>query len=107
MAIINQLQLNGQIVNTPFIRHSPSGIGHAEFLFEHRSVQFESSVSRQVYCKIPAVVSGDLYTQHVIQLEKDKCLQLTGFLSTRQLRSGASDLIFYVQFIELTKESEK
>ena len=104
---INQLQLNGQIVNTPFIRYSPAGIGHAEFLFEHRSVQYEGDVSREVYCKIPAVVSGHLFTQHAAQLEKEMSLQLTGFLSTRQSRSGASDLIFYVQFIELTKESLK
>lgn len=103
--IANQLQLTGQISNTPQVRYSPSGVGHAEFLFEHRSVQYEGVLQRQVYCKIRTVVSGDLFTQYNTQLIAQTTLALTGFLSVRQLRSEAQEMVFYVQYIELSKES--
>lgn len=102
--VSNQLQLQGQIVSAPQVRYSPSGIGHAEFVFEHRSTQYEGSLQRQAYCKMRTVVGGDLLTQHIAQLELNVHLQLTGFLSIRQLRNGTEDLIFYVQYIELSKE---
>jgi primosomal replication protein N len=101
---VNQLQLTGQIVGAVQVRYSPSGIGHAEFSFEHRSMQYEGSLSRQAYCKIRAVVSGDLFTQHTAQLQTDAYLVLTGFLSVRQLRNGAQEIVFYVQHLELSKE---
>jgi primosomal replication protein N len=101
---MNQLQLAGQIVGNVQVRYSPSGIGHAEFLFEHRSMQYEGSLSRQAYCKMRAVVSGDLFTQQMAQLQTDAHLVLTGFLSVRQQRNGAQEMVFYIQYIELSKE---
>jgi primosomal replication protein N len=101
---MNQLQLAGQIVGSVNTRYSPSGIGHAEFWFEHRSMQYEGSLSRQAYCKIRAVVSGDLFTQQVTHLQTDAYLVLMGFLSVRQQRNGAQEMVFYIQHIDLSKE---
>jgi primosomal replication protein PriB len=102
---VNQLQLQGQIVTAPDVRYSPSGIGHAEFWFEHRSMQYEGSLQRQAYCKMRTVVGGELFKQHAVHLEKDTWLQLMGFLNMRQMRNGAQELVFYVQSIELSKEN--
>jgi primosomal replication protein N len=103
---INQLQLAGTIAGQVQVRYSPSGIGHAEFSFEHRSMQYEGLLSRQAYCKIRAVVSGDLFTKQSSELQPDAQLILMGFLSVRQLRGGAQEMVFYVQHLELSKESQ-
>ncbi len=102
---VNQLQLAGQITGSVQIRHSPSGIGHAEFWFEHRSMQYEGSLSRQAYCKMRAVVGGDLFTQHITHLQTDTHWVFTGFLNVRTQRNGAQEMIFYVQHLELSKEN--
>ncbi|MGA2655523.1 MAG: primosomal replication protein N [Gammaproteobacteria bacterium] len=101
----NRLQLSGQISGKVEIRFSPSGIGHAEFLFEHRSMQYEGQLQRQAYCKIRTVVGGDVFTAHSEQLQTDAQFVLTGFLSVRQQRNGTQEMVFYVQHLELSKEN--
>jgi primosomal replication protein N len=101
----NRLQLLGQITGEVQVRYSPSGIGHAEFMFEHKSVQYEGSLSRQAYCKIRTVVSNHVFTTHKDNLHTDAQLVLTGFLSVRQQRNGAQEMVFYVQHLELSKEN--
>lgn len=98
---MNQLQLAGQVAGNVQVRYSPGGIGHAEFWLAHRSKQYEGQLQREVYCKIRAVVSGDLFTQQGAQLQADAGLMGTGFLSVRQLRNGAQEMIFYIQHFEL------
>lgn len=105
MVPLNQLQLHGQIVSPLQVRHSPAGIQHAEFWFSHQSTQYEGSLQRQAYCKIRTVVAGDLLQQYMPQLQENAYLRLMGFLHQRQLRSGAQEMVFYVQLIELSKEN--
>ena len=102
----NRLELSGRIVGKIQERFSPNGIGHAEFLFEHRSMQYEGQLQRQAYCKIRAVISGDVFNAYHAQLQPDAQCVFIGFLSVRQQRNGSQEMVFYVQHLELIKESQ-
>ena len=54
----NRLVLSGIVKKTPIQKMSPSGISHCQFYLEHVSEQIEAELTRQAWCIMPVIVSG-------------------------------------------------
>ncbi len=96
----NRLVLDGVIVKQPERRRSPAGIEHCHFWLEHRSVQSEAGLSRQVYCSLQVVVSGQeaqAFTQH---LALGVSVKVSGFLAYQPSRNGSGRLVLHAEHIE-------
>ncbi|KAA1460852.1 primosomal replication protein N, partial [Escherichia coli] len=56
----NRLVLSGTVCKVPIRKVSPAGIPHCQFVLEHRSQQQEAGLSRQAWCRMPVIASGQL-----------------------------------------------
>ncbi|WP_163885854.1 primosomal replication protein N, partial [Providencia stuartii] len=54
----NRLVLTGTVCKALIRKVSPSGIPHCQFVLEHRSQQQEAGLTRQAWCRMPIIVSG-------------------------------------------------
>lgn len=97
----NRLALTGSVCKVPIRKVSPSGIPHCQFVLEHRSVQQEAGLSRQAWCRMPVVVSGEALEATTHRLTVGRVLTVHGFISCHQGRNGLNKLVLHAEQIEL------
>ncbi|MDC0612371.1 primosomal replication protein N [Vibrio sp.] len=95
----NRMEITGSITKPPIRSKSPSGIEHCRFWLEHRSNQLEAGFTRQVYCLMPVVVSGNeshLNTQNLVQ---GSSIKVSGFMAYQTGRNGVGKLVLHADNI--------
>ncbi|EMF7562165.1 primosomal replication protein N [Serratia marcescens] len=97
----NRLVLSGIVCKAPVRKVSPSGIPHCQFVLEHRSQQMEAGFSRQAWCRMPVVVSGQQSQALTQRLTVGSQITVQGFVSCHQGRNGLSKLVLHAEQIEL------
>ncbi|MGP3153412.1 primosomal replication protein N [Serratia marcescens] len=97
----NRLVLSGTVCKAPVRKVSPSGIPHCQFVLEHRSQQMEAGFSRQAWCRMPVVVSGQQSQALTQRLTVGSQITVQGFVSCHQGRNGLSKLVLHAEQIEL------
>lgn len=97
----NRLVLSGIVKKTPIQKMSPSGISHCQFYLEHVSEQIEAELSRQAWCIIPVIVSGQ---QELSYIKKGSKVLVSGFISTHTKRNQTSQLVLHADQVKLLGE---
>ena len=98
----NRLVLSGLVTKTPIKKMSPSGISHCQFYLEHVSEQIEAGLSRQAWCIMPVIVSGQQELSYSIK--KGSKVLVSGFISTHTKRDKTSQIVLHADQIELLGE---
>ena len=96
----NFLRLSGSITEKPTFKVSPSGVEHCYFTIEHRSMQKEAELPRNVYCYMQIVISGTLATQLKNKLSKGMQLRISGFIAYQKSANNLGKLVLHAQYIE-------
>ncbi|CAG9431674.1 primosomal replication protein N [Providencia sp. PROV188] len=99
--ITNRLVLTGTVCKALIRKVSPSGIPHCQFVLEHRSGQQEAGMSRQAWCRMPVIASGQALQTHTHSITVGSLITVTGFISTHQGRNGISKLVLHAEQIDL------
>ncbi|AIN64813.1 TPA: primosomal replication protein N [Providencia stuartii] len=97
----NRLVLTGTVCKALIRKVSPSGIPHCQFVLEHRSQQQEAGLTRQAWCRMPIIVSGQALQAHTHSITVGSRITVTGFISTHQGRNGLSKLVLHAEQIDL------
>ncbi|MBI6549289.1 primosomal replication protein N [Xenorhabdus lircayensis] len=97
----NRLVLSGTVCKTPIRRISPSGIPHCQFVLEHRSQQQEAGFSRQSWCRMPVIASGQLLQEYTRSITVGSRITVSGFINSHHGRNGLSKLVLHAEQIEL------
>jgi len=93
------MELSGSVAKPPIRSKSPSGVEHCRFWLEHRSTVLEADLPRQVYCRMPVVVSGQrskALTQHLVQ---GSTIQVSGFVAYQTGRNGVGKVVLHADNI--------
>ncbi|KAA8997728.1 primosomal replication protein N [Affinibrenneria salicis] len=101
METANRLVLSGTVCKTPIRKVSPSGIPHCQFVLEHRSAQQEAGFSRQAWCRMPVIISGQASQAITHSITVGVQLIVRGFISSHQGRNGLSRMVLHAEQIEL------
>lgn len=96
----NFLQLTGIVTEKPIHKTSPSGIAHCNLTIEHRSVQEEAGLPRNVFCYMPITASGPLANQLKNNLSKGMHIKVSGFITYHQSPNKNGKLVLHAQYIE-------
>lgn len=97
----NRLVLTGTIAKHPKRSQSPAGIPHCHFVLEHRSVQREADLPRQIYCYINVVISGKGQQVLTQDLVVGSNIKVEGFISYQTGRNGIGKLVLHADYIDL------
>ncbi len=97
----NRLVLTGTVCKALIRKVSPSGIPHCQFVLEHRSQQQEAGLTRQAWCRMPIIASGQALQAHTHSITVGSRITVTGFISTHQGRNGLSKLVLHAEQIDL------
>ena len=82
----NTVEISGVLIERSALRYTPAAVPVLECIIEHRSVQTESEIPRQVECRIMAIALGE--ASKILQLvELGTSLNLKGFLASRSRNS--------------------
>lgn len=99
--IENTLVLVGEVVKPPKLSTSPAGIHHCQFSMDHKSIQSEAGMNRQVFVRIQVVASGEV-SQHLTRDLTAGCnIKVTGFINRHESRNGNPLLVLHAQQIEM------
>nr|WP_154599733.1 MULTISPECIES: primosomal replication protein N [Providencia] len=93
--------MTGTVCKALIRKVSPSGIPHCQFVLEHRSGQQEAGMSRQAWCRMPVIASGQALQTHTHSITVGSLITVTGFISTHQGRNGISKLVLHAEQIDL------
>lgn len=102
----NRLVLSGTVCQVPVRKVSPSGLSHCQFVLEHRSQQKEAGFSRQAWCRMPVVISGQPSQALTQKLMLGSQITAQGFVSCHQSRNGLSKLLLHAEQIELINSGD-
>ena len=92
--------LLGEVVKTPKTSTSPAGIQHCQFSIDHKSIQNEAGMNRQVFVRIQVVATSEL--SHLTRdLIVGSNIKVTGFLNRHESRNGNPLLVLHAQQIEM------
>ncbi|ENM5743730.1 primosomal replication protein N [Vibrio metoecus] len=95
----NRIELSGIVAKAPVRSQSPSGVKHCHFWLEHRSTMVEADLPRQVFCRLPVVVSGarsEALTQNLVQ---GSSILVSGFVAYQTSRNGVGKLVLHADKI--------
>ena len=95
----NRMELSGTVAKPPIRSKSPSGIEHCRFWLEHRSTVIEADFPRQVYCRMPIVVSGQRSQALTQNLVQGSSIKVSGFVSYQTGRNGVGKLVLHADNI--------
>ncbi len=95
----NRIVLCGVIVKGPIHQQSPAGIPHCHFVIEHRSMQEEAGLQRQVYCHMHIVVSGQVSQKFTQHLALGSHIEVGGFLAYQTSRNGGGKYVLHADHI--------
>lgn len=96
----NFLRLVGVVTEKPTFKQSPAGIEHCNFVIEHRSMQKEAELPRNVFCYMPVAISGTLASQLKNKLSKGMQIRVSGFITYHQSANKLGKLVLHAQYIE-------
>ena len=96
----NRLELSGIIAKTPVRSLSPAGIPHCHFVIEHRSVKQEAGLSREVYCRMNVVVSGQGSQALTANLAQGSNVMVGGFITYQTGRNGVARVVLHAEHIK-------
>ncbi|MGY5452141.1 primosomal replication protein N [Agarivorans sp. MS3-6] len=97
----NRLVLQGRVLRAPKRSTSPAGVAHCQFWLEHRSQQQEAGFSRQAYCQMAVVASGDILKQDSSHISMGCEVKVSGFLSSHKAANGTYRLVLHASEIDL------
>ncbi|MGF1698670.1 primosomal replication protein N [Vibrio kyushuensis] len=95
----NRMELSGSVVKEPIRSQSPAGIAHCRFWLEHRSTVVEADLPRQVYCRMPVVVSGQRSQAIIQNLVQGSNIKVSGFVAYQTGRNGVGKLVLHADNI--------
>ena len=95
----NRMELSGTVVKDPIRSQSPAGIAHCRFWLEHRSVVVEADLPRQVFCRMPVVVSGKGSQDITQQIVLGSNIKVSGFVAYQTGRNGVGKLVLHADDI--------
>ncbi|PKH01862.1 primosomal replication protein N [Psychromonas sp. MB-3u-54] len=94
------MRLSGVVTEKPTFKKSPSGLQHCNLVLEHRSMQEEAELPRNVYCYMPVAASGILASQLKDKLSKGMQIRVSGFITFHQSANKLGKLVLHAQYIE-------
>ena len=97
----NCFELIGQVVKTAERSISPAGINHCKFSIEHRSIQAEDGMNRQVFVRMQVVATGQWSQDISRELIAGSNVRVVGFLNRHESRNGNPILVLHAQQIEM------
>ncbi|WP_260261018.1 primosomal replication protein N [Vibrio intestinalis] len=95
----NRMELSGTVAKPPIRSKSPSGVEHCRFWLEHRSTVIEADLPRQVYCRMPVVISGQRSTTFTHDLVQGSSIKVGGFVAYQTGRNGVGKLVLHADNI--------
>ena len=88
---MNKLQIDGEIIFEDQIRHTPSGLIVQRFKIEHKSVQKEANLDKQVGIEVDAIFINKQLRKEIKVGKKGLFI---GFMDKKSFKS--TQLIFHV-----------
>ena len=95
----NRMELSGTVAKPPIRSKSPSGIEHCRFWLEHRSTVIEADLVRQVYCRMPVVISGARSQALTQNLVLGSNIKVGGFVAYQTGRNGIGKIVLHADHI--------
>ncbi|WP_117236209.1 primosomal replication protein N [Vibrio maerlii] len=95
----NRMELSGTVAKDPIRSQSPAGVEHCRFWLEHRSTVVEANLPRQVYCRMPVVVSGLRSKELTQELVIGSHIKVSGFVAYQTGRNGLGKLVLHADNI--------
>ncbi|EGU30206.1 primosomal replication protein N [Vibrio ichthyoenteri ATCC 700023] len=95
----NRMELSGTVAKPPIRSKSPSGIEHCRFWLEHRSTVIEADLARQVYCRMPVVISGPRSQALTQNLVLGSNIKVGGFVAYQTGRNGIGKIVLHADHI--------
>jgi len=95
----NRMELSGTVAKAPIRSQSPAGVSHCRFWLEHRSTVLEADFPRQVYCRMPVVVSGQRSQELTQELVLGSNITVSGFVAYQTSRNGTGKLVLHADNI--------
>ncbi|MBF9001315.1 MULTISPECIES: primosomal replication protein N [Vibrio] len=95
----NRMELSGTVAKPPLRSKSPAGVAHCRFWLEHRSTVIEADLPRQVYCRMPVVVSGKRSNEFTQDLVQGSHIKVSGFVAYQTGRNGVGKLVLHADNI--------
>ncbi|ANS86625.1 primosomal replication protein N [Vibrio scophthalmi] len=95
----NRMELSGTVAKPPIRSKSPSGIEHCRFWLEHRSTVIEADLARQVYCRMPVVISGPRSQALTQNLVLGSNIVVGGFVAYQTGRNGIGKIVLHADHI--------
>ena len=98
---INQVEIDGRMMASETLRHTPAGIPAFQFRLVHASRQAEAGKERTVECEIEAQAFGETAVRLAAQSTEDR-LKLIGFLDRKGPRNSMP--ILHITEFKIIKE---
>jgi primosomal replication protein N len=95
----NRMELSGTVAKAPIRSQSPAGVAHCRFWLEHRSTVLEADYPRQVYCRMPVVISGKRSQELTQELVIGSHIKVSGFVAYQTSRNGNGKLVLHADNI--------
>ncbi|MDN3697477.1 MULTISPECIES: primosomal replication protein N [Vibrio] len=95
----NRMELSGSVVKDPIRSLSPAGVAHCRFWLEHRSTVLEANLPRQVFCRMPVVISGQRSQALTQELVLGSNIKVSGFVAYQTGRNGVGKLVLHADNI--------
>lgn len=97
----NTITLSGIILEVSEIRVTPAGIPHRRFLLEHRSRQVEANHPREVFCRLPVELRGEVVRTAQPLLQVGERIVVAGFIDRFGYKDeAASRFVLHAQTIK-------
>lgn len=97
----NCLELIGSVVKTADLSISPAGIAHIKFAIDHKSIQNEDGLNRQVFLRIQVVATGQWSQSISRELIAGSNVKVKGFINRHESRNGNPILVLHASHIEM------
>lgn len=91
--------MTGVVVKKMLQRRSPAGLPIARFVLDHRSRQFEAGLERDAQFRIVVMACGELLAAQATQLIPGTLVDVGGFISRSDNRSGEARLVLHADHI--------
>jgi primosomal replication protein N len=83
----NEVALSGEITSIEPLRYTPAGIALLNFKLQHRSLQTEAGLKRQVECDMSGVAMAEVAVA-MARLKSGQVARVTGFLNRKNRMSA-------------------
>ncbi|GAA5087993.1 primosomal replication protein N [Paenalcaligenes hermetiae] len=91
---MNDLHIQGQVLQAQPLRYTPAGIAVCEITLQHQSVVEQAAIQRQLDFSVEAIAMGDV-ANYLAAVPIGSFLQIQGFIAP--LRKSSSRLVLHIQ----------